>query len=140
MPTAGAIRRKRRSRLPFIAAAVFFILGFCVVNIQLAARLDSIIGANDTNSIGLPSLSSNNANNDNSTDNKILEHFRQAGVELDDESIKQLPTWSQIESLIGKEPVVLGLDRCEDFRNNVPALRRMLGSSGMFNSGTNLVS
>ena len=29
---------------------------------------------------------------------------------------------------------------CEDFREKVPPLRRMIGSAGMFNLGTNLVS
>jgi hypothetical protein len=51
-----------------------------------------------------------------------------------------LPKWKEVESLIGKEPVILGLESCEIFRKTIPPLRRMLGASGMFNSGTNLVS
>jgi len=54
--------------------------------------------------------------------------------------VRRLPTWSEIELLIGTEAVVLGLDTCEDFHEKVPPLRRMIGSAGMFNSGTNLVS
>ena len=72
--------------------------------------------------------------------NRVIEYFHQAGVELDNESLQRLPSWSQIESLIGDSPVILGLDRCEEFQQQVPPLRRMLCSAGMFNSGTNLVS
>mmetsp|Transcript_4670 Transcript_4670/g.7218 ORF Transcript_4670/g.7218 Transcript_4670/m.7218 type:complete len:406 (+) Transcript_4670:214-1431(+) len=79
-------------------------------------------------------------NSNNTSTNEVIDYFRRAGVELDNESIERLPTWSQIESLIGKKPVFRGLDTCETFRNNVPPLSRMLGSAGMFNSGTNLVT
>jgi hypothetical protein len=71
---------------------------------------------------------------------RVLEYFSEAGVKLDEKDLLRLPTWDQIESLIGAESVVLGLDRCEMFQKKVPALHRMLGASGMFNSGTNLVS
>lgn len=158
-------RQKTKSRSLIILASLIFV-GFCAVNLKLISDLEKsrvgvgvvIIGSsgNDNNNVVPKSPSSgnpdtiNNINNiapiqNNSTDNKnndpVLEYFREAvGVELDDESIERLPTWSQIESLIGDKPVVLGLERCNDFRNNVPPLRRMLGSSGMFNSGTNLVT
>ena len=84
-----------------------------------------------------PLLYSNGTDNNK---NRVIDYFRDAGVHLDDESLEELPTWSQIESLIGDKPILLGAERCEDFRDKVPPLRRMLGSSGMFNSGTNLVS
>ena len=73
-------------------------------------------------------------------DDRVLAHFLWAGVDLDVVSMRQLPTWFEIKSLIGTEAVLLGLDTCEDFRKNVRPLRRMIGSAGMFNSGTNLVS
>jgi hypothetical protein len=46
---------------------------------------------------------------------------------LHDEDIKKLPTWSEIEYriLIGKEQKILGLDRCESYRNSTPRLRRV---------------
>eukprot|EP00804_Cyclotella_cryptica_P006973 CCRYP_007099-RB/>CCRYP_007099-RB protein AED:0.31 eAED:0.31 QI:230/1/1/1/1/1/2/791/345 len=75
-----------------------------------------------------------------STKNVVLEYFKEARVILRDGDLQNLPTWSQIESIIGKRPVILGLDRCEIYRSKVPPLRRMLGASGMFNSGTNLVT
>ena len=140
---------------------IIIIIGFCIVNIQLVMRLDDhIIGMNENNNINVPEPQQYNTNNDknylswvashsqatnhNSTtiDDKgtIIEYFHLAGVELDDESIKLLPTWSQIQAIIGDEPVIYGLDRCEEYRNNIPPLRRMLGAAGMFNSGTNLAT
>jgi len=146
---------------------LIIIIGFCIVNIQLVMRLDDhIIGMNDNNNINVPqpqqsNTKSNNDNNHlswivshshvgqvehsfNSTTindkGPIIEYFKLAGVELDDESIKLLPTWSQIQSIIGDEPVIFGLERCEEYRNNIPPLRRMLGAAGMFNSGTNLAT
>ena len=74
------------------------------------------------------------------TNNTVIQYFQEAGVKLRHEELKSLPTWSEIESSIGKHIVVSGLERCESYRKNVPPLRRMMGASGMFNTGTNLVS
>eukprot|EP00934_Nitzschia_sp_Nitz4_P007521 Nitzschia sp. Nitz4//scaffold118_size93875//74617//76434//NITZ4_004800-RA/size93875-augustus-gene-0.46-mRNA-1//1//CDS//3329533760//7511//frame0 len=86
----------------------------------------------------------------------ILEHFAgkeplleialQAGVKpqemVDDEDhvIDQLPTWKQVEKLYGKEPKIIGLDRCEAFRQNVDPKMKFIGVAGPFNSGTNLAA
>ena len=37
-------------------------------------------------------------------------------------------------------PIIVGLETCVDFRPMIPAVNRSLGSLGMFNSGTNLVT
>ena len=71
----------------------------------------------------------------------ILRVFADAGIPpLNDTVIQQLPTWNEIVQLVGAHPVVGGLDTCDAFKQNVPAVERMLGSSGMFNTGTNLVT
>lgn len=70
----------------------------------------------------------------------ILDLFKEAGVDLNPETTSQLPTWTQVQEVIGPHPYLLGLERCEEFRNTVPALERMLGAAGMFNTGTNLVT
>jgi hypothetical protein len=70
----------------------------------------------------------------------ILSIFEEAGVVLNETVIAQLPTWSQVQAAVGDHPYILGLDKCEEFREKVPAVERMLGSSGMFNTGTNLVT
>ena len=52
----------------------------------------------------------------------------------------QLPSWSQVQEVIGPHPFLLGLEKCARFREEVPAIDRLLGSAGMFNTGTNLVT
>lgn len=77
-------------------------------------------------------------------DDAVLQHLRNGGVPdevLNDESIRsELPTWSQITQQYGTAPVIAGLERCEEFQSNVPALDRHLGAAGMFNTGTNLIT
>lgn len=70
----------------------------------------------------------------------IVNVFRDAGVELDEETLQTLPSWSTIVSHIGAAPKLHGLDSCSKFRETIPALERNVGSCGMFNSGTNLVT
>eukprot|EP00529_Nitzschia_sp_RCC80_P031396 CAMPEP_0113497462 /NCGR_PEP_ID=MMETSP0014_2-20120614/30646_1 /TAXON_ID=2857 /ORGANISM="Nitzschia sp." /LENGTH=361 /DNA_ID=CAMNT_0000391409 /DNA_START=444 /DNA_END=1526 /DNA_ORIENTATION=+ /assembly_acc=CAM_ASM_000159 len=70
----------------------------------------------------------------------ILGIFKEANVELTPEMKDELPSWSQVKEVVGPHPYILGLDRCEGFRRNVPPIERMLGSSGMFNTGTNLIT
>jgi hypothetical protein len=65
---------------------------------------------------------------------------KEAEIKLTPEMEKSLPTMAQIRKVFGPKPVILGLDSCSKFRDNVPALERMLGASGMFNTGTNLVT
>ena len=70
----------------------------------------------------------------------IISIFKEAEVELSETVIAQLPTWSEVQAVVGDHPYILGLDKCAEYREKVPAVERMLGSSGMFNTGTNLVT
>lgn len=70
---------------------------------------------------------------------RILAVFSDAGVELDNATLQSLPSWNEIVRNIGEAPRIYGLDRCENFRATVPAVQRMVGCCGMFNSGTNLL-
>ncbi|KAK1742462.1 hypothetical protein QTG54_007027 [Skeletonema marinoi] len=163
MPTTNTQRvRKSSSSTPIFILHAHKIVVFCsaaificlfAVNLFLVTDLEKQnIGANDPWQIQTPAIHKNNVNdnqvefdqNDNNINNTatnpVIDYFRRAGVELDKDSIESLPTWSQIESIIGKKPVFRGLDTCETFRQTVPPLGRMLGSAGMFNSGTNLVT
>ena len=65
---------------------------------------------------------------------------KEAGINLTPDMEKSLPTMAQIRKVFGPKPVILGLESCTTFRDTVPALERMLGASGMFNTGTNLVT
>lgn len=102
----------------------------------------------------IPSISSlaNNNNNDPSiltpklsfTEEEgrqyMLSIFQEADVTLTPEMEAQLPTWKQVQDVVGDHPHVLNLESCVTFRDSVPPLERMLGASGMFNTGTNLVT
>jgi hypothetical protein len=70
----------------------------------------------------------------------ILDIFHEAGVDLTPDMESQLPTWKQVQEVVGDHPHILNLQSCPKFRENVPPLERMLGASGMFNTGTNLVT
>jgi hypothetical protein len=150
---AGSVRRNNNARsssrpLLFVLLVVAAsLVGLCIANARLVARLEGgdvvVIGDDVPSSYRGESDGGRRAaaNNGTTYDDPVLAHFRRVGLDLDEESLRLLPTWSDIESLLGSsEPVVLGLDRCEAYRERVPPLRRMLGSAGMFNSGTNLVS
>ena len=70
----------------------------------------------------------------------ILKVFEEAGIPaLNASMIQQLPTWDEIVNLIGPHPIVGGLDTCEAFKQNVPAVERMLGSSGMVSATWQLI-
>jgi hypothetical protein len=51
---------------------------------------------------------------------------------------EQVPPWGQILENYGADPVILGLDRCQAYRDAVPPEQRMVGPAGMFSTGTNL--
>mmetsp|Transcript_27743 Transcript_27743/g.67534 ORF Transcript_27743/g.67534 Transcript_27743/m.67534 type:complete len:404 (-) Transcript_27743:769-1980(-) len=70
----------------------------------------------------------------------ILEMFKEAEVNLTSDQIDALPTWSQVQQVVGTHPHVLNLESCARYREIVPPLERMLGSAGPFNTGTNLVT
>lgn len=129
----------------FAGCATIIFLCICAVNFSLVTHLEKSASPQQIHNIIIDhneqiKVDRNNRNNDTETTDPVLDYFRKAGVELDKESIQRLPKWSQIESVIGDKPMFLGLDTCETFRQNVPPLSRMLGSAGMFNSGTNLVT
>jgi hypothetical protein len=65
----------------------------------------------------------------------ILSIFEEAGVSLEDSQKAQLPSWNQVQDVVGEHPYIVGLEKCKEFRDTVPAVERMLGSAGMFNTG-----
>jgi hypothetical protein len=71
----------------------------------------------------------------------IEDTFQEAGILLTDEMRLELPTWRQIQDVVGTHPYIVGLESmCTKFQRKVPPLERMMGASGMFNTGTNLVT
>ena len=70
----------------------------------------------------------------------VADILRQAGATVTDTAYPQLPTLPQVQAQYGSEPIIYGLEHCDDFRDRIPAVRRMLGPAGMFSTGTNLVT
>jgi hypothetical protein len=70
----------------------------------------------------------------------ILDLLKEAGVrDLSVGRIQTLPTWSQVVELYGDETIVLGADRCEEYRRKTPPSEAYVGVAGLFNTGTNLL-
>jgi hypothetical protein len=70
----------------------------------------------------------------------ILALLKEAGVgDLSVGRIQTLPTWKQVVDLYGDETIVLGEDRCEEYRRKTPPSEAYVGVAGLFNTGTNLL-
>ena len=70
---------------------------------------------------------------------RVLENLGIHIDDLDQDRIHNIPPWSQIISNFGNEAVILGLERCEAYRERVPASKRSVGPAGLFSSGTNVL-
>jgi hypothetical protein len=71
----------------------------------------------------------------------LLTILRDAGVtDIDLSTLQSLPKWEAVVKLYGSEPVIRGLDRCEEFRKNTPPDKRSMGPAGLFNTGTNALT
>eukprot|EP00529_Nitzschia_sp_RCC80_P020478 CAMPEP_0113467018 /NCGR_PEP_ID=MMETSP0014_2-20120614/14589_1 /TAXON_ID=2857 /ORGANISM="Nitzschia sp." /LENGTH=382 /DNA_ID=CAMNT_0000359295 /DNA_START=427 /DNA_END=1575 /DNA_ORIENTATION=+ /assembly_acc=CAM_ASM_000159 len=62
-----------------------------------------------------------------------------AGVSMDVEVIASLPKWNDVTQMYGGNdgPVIIGLERCEEYRRKTPVHDAYIGTAGMFNTGTN---
>lgn len=52
----------------------------------------------------------------------------------------ELPSLEEVQSMYGNSSYVLGLDRCQAFRDSVAPEHRLMGPAGIFNSATNLLN
>jgi hypothetical protein len=49
--------------------------------------------------------------------------------------------WHKIGERLGpRSPIILGLEKCSEYRNMIPFRQRIVAPAGIFNSGTNLLS
>ena len=72
--------------------------------------------------------------NDGAIDFSIMEILSKARVNLENVTLDEIPSEHDVVSLYGPKPVIIGLDRCEDFQALVPPLSRMIGTAGIFNT------
>lgn len=155
-------------RLLIQALAAIFIVAI-VLNIAFFATLKDAVKQGDSKADQLRSLlrkathekaitaasgsdshAASGAGGDSNTDSsdhsnnreRIIDIFKDAGISLTADDLKALPTWEQIEQVTGSNaPLIYNLDKsCRAFRDAIPGVDRNIGCSGMFNSGTNLVT
>jgi hypothetical protein len=76
----------------------------------------------------------------------ILRLIEVAGIEIDPvkdaDLIADLPTWTEVTNMYGKEPVLYGFNEgnCQKFQAQSDPAEHLVGTAGTFNSGTNLLS
>jgi hypothetical protein len=71
----------------------------------------------------------------------ILQILREAGFDdIDEETIRKLPTWTEVTTLYGDHPRIYGLDQCKVFQSMSDPAEHFVGVAGTFNSGTNLMA
>ncbi len=81
-------------------------------------------------------------NNDIVSDTSLRsleEILERAKVEVTEEIKKELPPREDILSMYGSKPIIMGLDRCETFRNTIVKGDGFIGPAGMFNTVRGLV-
>lgn len=69
----------------------------------------------------------------------ILRTLRDANLldTLPDHELARLPSWKHLAKMYGTQPVVLGMETCQAYRDLVPPERRIVAPAGLFNTGTN---
>lgn len=73
---------------------------------------------------------------------EVFDLIQRAGLntqEIDWETLAELPTWDEVVGMYGSEPVIHGLDRCDEFQEITQKIG-FVGAAGTFNSGTNLMA
>lgn len=76
----------------------------------------------------------------NQVDERIMKIVQSADIhQLDEATTSQLPTWDDVTSQYGEEPIIYGLETCEPYRESIKPEDRMVGPAGIFNTGTNLL-
>ncbi|KAL7565086.1 hypothetical protein ACA910_005094 [Epithemia clementina (nom. ined.)] len=71
---------------------------------------------------------------------EVIDILEQAGIKIDLELLRRLPKWKDVSKLYGDQPVILGMERCQEFcREHRPA-NRTAAIAGMFNTGTNAMA
>jgi len=91
--------------------------------------------------ITIPKSNQNNDDRDDSNGKaRVRQILQRAGIKITPDIESVIPTWSEVTSLYGSEPRIMGLETCATFRKSVPVAKAMIGPSGTFNTGTNLLA
>ena len=118
------------------------VLGVSSVDYETAfateRETEAIISNTNTNTTN--NNTTNNTTNNNDPDPLVV-ILQAAGLNISDSDRASLPTWSSMTQQYGPSlssgPLIVGMETCERYRQQVPAARRYVGPAGMFNTGTN---
>jgi hypothetical protein len=102
--------------------------------------LSPLDSANASSSVKRDSSATTNST---SHENPIMQVLIAAGLkDIDPKDLEGLPTPETLTSLYGplKEPVVVGMDTCAEYRDKVQPSERVAAVAGMFNTGTNAMA
>jgi hypothetical protein len=69
-------------------------------------------------------------NNSEIRNNHILTILEKSGIGITPELMDQIPPFSHVKQMYGSKPIILGLDRCEEFRKNIDPSFRIIGAAG----------
>lgn len=70
----------------------------------------------------------------------MVKTLEDAGEEVDDELRSKLPSVEEVVKLYSSKVHIEGLERCSQFRDNIPPEEAHIGPAGLFNTGTNLLA
>lgn len=63
----------------------------------------------------------------------------EAGIDVTEDIVRQLPLLSDIHAQYGKKPIIHNLESCKRFRDTYKPEERFMAVAGMFNTGTNIL-
>jgi len=72
--------------------------------------------------------------------NRIVEILLNANISINQDLLENLPSWTDVVSMYGNRPKIIGIETCQEFRRTVPLNQSLIGPAGMFNTGTNLLA
>lgn len=65
--------------------------------------------------------------------NVILTRIEEARIDVTPEILTRIPPFSDFTKMYGDKPIILGLDRCEEYQNTIDPPERMFGAAGYVN-------
>jgi len=139
-PTATRVTI-RRSRIKGVLKTYFLLkLLFVVVSLSFVNVIISEYFIATTSAQPALTIFESNTNGGIDNEKRIRQIFEYAGVEITTELEALIPTWSEVKSLYGSKPKIIGLEKCDTFQNIIPVNDSYIGPSGLFNTGTNLLA